>query len=223
MAAGLEAIAALPDPVGRVLAAWQQPNGLKFERVSVPIGVIGIIYESRPNVTADAGGLCLKSGNAALLRGGSESFTTSRLIAECLRQGLAKAGLPQDAIQFVPTTDREAVGHMLRLPQYIDVIVPRGGKSLIERVMAESRIPVFAHLEGLCHVYVDKTADLAMARDVVVNAKLRAGYRVRSHGNVADRPCGGGGRILFPSWTPCGRAAAKSGVMERFASSIPMS
>ena len=173
MAAGLEQIAELPDPVGEVLADWDRPNGLNIARVRVPLGVIGIIYESRPNVTADAGGLCLKSGNAAILRGGSESFHSSGAILECLQAGLAAADLPAGAIQLVPTTDRAAVGEMLTMTDYIDIIVPRGGKSLIERVQQESRIPVIAHLEGLCHTYVDGAADPDMAREIVVNAKMR--------------------------------------------------
>ncbi len=173
MARGLEEIAALDDPVGQVLASWPRPNGLSISRVSVPLGVIGIIYESRPNVTADAGGLCLKSGNAAILRGGSESFHSSRAIVACLHAGLAAAGLPENAIQLVPTTDRAAVGMLLTMTDHVDIIVPRGGKSLIERVQRESRIPVIAHLEGLCHVYIDEHADLAMAHDVTVNAKMR--------------------------------------------------
>jgi glutamate-5-semialdehyde dehydrogenase len=173
VAAGLEEIAALPDPVGRVLAEWTRPNGLDIARVSVPLGVIGIIYESRPNVTADAGGLALKSGNAAILRGGSESFHSSRAIVAALRHGLCEAGLPEDAIQLVPTRDREAVGLMLRMSEAIDVIVPRGGKSLIERVQRESRIPVIAHLEGLCHTYIDRAADPEKARRITVNAKMR--------------------------------------------------
>ncbi len=173
MAHGLEEVAALPEPVGRVLADWTQPNGLHFQRVSVPLGVIGIIYESRPNVTADAGGLCLKAGDAAILRGGSESFHSSTTIADCLRRGLAAAGLPEAAVQLVPTRKRAAVGLMLAMAEHIDVIVPRGGKSLIERVQRESRIPVLAHLEGLCHVYVDAAANLAKARAIVLNAKMR--------------------------------------------------
>ncbi len=173
MARGLEDIAALPDPVGRVLAEWSRPNGLVISRVAVPLGVIGIIYESRPNVTADAAGLCLKSGNAAILRGGSEGFHSSSAIMACLSAGIAAAGLPADAVQMVPTTDRAAVGAMLTASAYIDVIVPRGGKSLIERVVAESRIPLFQHLEGICHTYVDGGADLAMARALVLNAKMR--------------------------------------------------
>ena len=173
MARGLEEIAALADPVGRILAQWTRPNGMAISRVVVPLGVIGIIYESRPNVTADAAGLCLKSGNAAILRGGSESFHSSLAIMAALTRGLAAAGLPADAIQMVPTTSREAVGAMLRLSDFIDVIVPRGGKSLVERVVAESRIPLFQHLEGICHTYVDGAADLDMARQVVLNAKMR--------------------------------------------------
>ncbi len=174
VARGLEDIAGLPDPVGAVMAKWTRPNGLEISRVRVPIGVIGIIYESRPNVTADAGALCMKSGNAAILRGGSDSFQSSSLIVECLRAGLKEAGIDEDAIQMVPTSDRRAVGMMLEgLSGGIDLIVPRGGKSLVGRVQAEARIPVFAHLEGICHVYVDGAADLAMARDIVLNSKLR--------------------------------------------------
>jgi glutamate-5-semialdehyde dehydrogenase len=174
IAKAVEDIAALHNPVGRVLAEWTQPNGLRFERVSTPLGVIGVIFESRPNVTADAGALCLKSGNAALLRAGSESFRTSTVIAVAMRAGLTATGLPEDAIQLVPTRDREAVGLMLAgLDGHIDVIVPRGGKSLVARVQSEARVPVFAHLEGICHVYVHAKADLAMAVSVVLNAKLR--------------------------------------------------
>lgn len=174
MAQGLEAIVALPDPVGTVIASWTRPNGLKIERVRVPLGVIGIIYESRPNVTADAGALCLKSGNAAILRGGSESTRSSRAIHACLVDGLRDAGLPPAAIQLVPTTDRAAVGYMLSgMAGVINVVVPRGGRSLVERVQKEARVPVIGHLEGNCHVYVDRDADVAMARDIVLNAKLR--------------------------------------------------
>jgi glutamate-5-semialdehyde dehydrogenase len=173
IAAGLEAIADLPDPIGRVLGSWTRPNGLAIERVAVPLGVIGIIYESRPNVTADAGGLALKSGNAAILRGGSESFHSSRALVAALREGLRGAGLPEDAIQLVPTRDRAAVGLMLAMSGVIDIIVPRGGSSLIERVQRESRIPVIAHLEGLCHTYIDGAADPAKARAIVLNAKMR--------------------------------------------------
>jgi glutamate-5-semialdehyde dehydrogenase len=173
IAAGLEAIAALPDPVGRVLDRRTRPNGLDIERISVPLGVIGIIYESRPNVTADAGGLALKSGNAAILRGGSESFRSSRALIAALIEGLRSAGLPEAAIQLVPTRERAAVGLMLGMSEYIDVIVPRGGRSLIERVQRESRIPVIAHLEGICHTFVEAAADPAKARAIVLNAKMR--------------------------------------------------
>jgi len=173
IAKGLEEVAALPDPVGTSLAHWTRPNGLDIERVRVPLGVIGVIYESRPNVTADAGALCLKAGNAAILRGGSESTHSSRAIHACLVEGAVAASLPADAIQIVPTTDRAAVGVMLGMAGVIDVIVPRGGRSLVERVMNEARMPVFAHLEGLCHVYVDRDADLEMARAIVLNAKMR--------------------------------------------------
>jgi len=173
IARSLDEIAGLPDPVGTELARWRRPNGLDIARVRVPLGVIGIIYESRPNVTADAGALCLKAGNATILRGGSESFHSSHAIARCLAEGLKAANLPEAAIQLVPTRDRAAVGLMLTMPDLIDVIIPRGGKSLVERVMNESRIPVLAHLEGNCHVYVDGAADLAMARQVTLNAKMR--------------------------------------------------
>jgi glutamate-5-semialdehyde dehydrogenase len=174
MIAGIRAIAALADPVGDVIAAWDRPNGLKIERVRTPLGVIGVIYESRPNVTADAGALCLKSGNAVILRGGSDSFHSSRAIHRCLVRGLEAAGLPGDAIQMVPVSDRAAVGELLTgLDGAVDVIVPRGGKSLVARIQSDARVPVFAHLEGLCHVYVDASADPDMARAVVVNAKMR--------------------------------------------------
>jgi glutamate-5-semialdehyde dehydrogenase len=174
IARGLEDIAALPDPVGTVIADWTRPNGLHFQRVRVPLGVIGIIYESRPNVTADAGALCLKSANASILRGGSESQHSSAAIHACLVEGLRAAGLPETCIQRVPTTDRAAVGEMLAgLAGSIDVIVPRGGKSLIARVQQEARVPVIGHLEGICHVYVDRAANLEMARSIVLNAKLR--------------------------------------------------
>jgi glutamate-5-semialdehyde dehydrogenase len=174
MAAGIEVVKAQPDPVGDVTARWQRPNGMTIERVRVPLGVIGVIYESRPNVTADAGALSLKAGNAVILRGGSDSFLSSQAIHSALASGLAKAGLPAEAIQIVPTRDRAAVGMMLRgLDGAIDVIVPRGGKSLVARVQDEARVPVFAHLEGMCHVYVAAAADLAMAKDIVLNAKMR--------------------------------------------------
>ena len=173
MAKGLEDIADLPDPVGTVLAEWERPNGMKIERIRVPLGVIGVIYESRPNVTADAGALCLKAGNASILRGGSESFNSAGAILDCLATGLKSANLPSTSIQRIPTTDRSAVGEMLRMTDYIDVIVPRGGKSLIERVTEESKVPLFKHLDGLCHTYVDGAADPEMARAVVNNAKMR--------------------------------------------------
>jgi glutamate-5-semialdehyde dehydrogenase len=174
IAAGLDAIAGLADPVGTVAAGWDRPNGLHIERVRVPLGVVGVIYESRPNVTADAGGLCLKAGNAVILRGGSDSFRSSRAIHAALAAGLREAGLPDTAIQLVPTRDRDAVGLMLAgLDGMIDVIVPRGGKGLVSRVQAEARLPVFAHLDGNCHVYVDRSADPAMAKAIVLNAKMR--------------------------------------------------
>jgi glutamate-5-semialdehyde dehydrogenase len=174
MAQGLADIIELADPIGSVSAHWTRPNGLDISRVRVPLGVIGIIYESRPNVTADAGALCLKSGNAVILRGGSESERSNRTIHDCLVSGLAAAGLPEACIQLVPTTDRAAVGMMLAgMTDYIDVIVPRGGKSLVARVQQEARVPVIGHLEGNCHVYVDQDADLGMARSIVLNAKLR--------------------------------------------------
>ncbi|MBY6152638.1 glutamate-5-semialdehyde dehydrogenase [Vannielia litorea] len=173
MVDGLEAIAAQPDPVGEVMEEWDQPSGLHIRRVRTPLGVIGVIYESRPNVTADAGALCLKSGNAVILRGGSESFHSSRAIHAALVTGLREAGLPEDAIQLMPTRDREAVAEMLRATAYIDVIVPRGGKGLVGLVQREARVPVFAHLEGICHVYVDAAADPEKAMKVVLNAKTR--------------------------------------------------
>jgi len=174
MARGVEAIVALEDPIGTVVSEWTRPNGLRIQRVRVPLGVIGIIYESRPNVTADAGALCLKSGNAAILRPGSESVESSAAIHACLEVGLVAARLPVGCIQRIPTTDREAVRHLLaEMTDYIDVIVPRGGKGLIERVQREARVPVIGHLDGNCHVYVDRDAELMMARDIVLNAKLR--------------------------------------------------
>ena len=174
IAEGIRSVAALADPVGEVIAAWDRPNGLKIERVRTPLGVIGVIYESRPNVTADAGALCLKAGNAVILRGGSDSQHSSRAIHACLVEGLKIAGLPEHAIQLVPVTDRAAVGALLGgLNGTVDVIVPRGGKSLVARVQSEARVPVFAHLEGICHIYVDASADLDMAKRIVVNAKMR--------------------------------------------------
>lgn len=191
MAKGIEDIVALPDPIGAVIAEWTRPNAMRIQRVRVPLGVIGIIYESRPNVTADAGALCLKSGNAVILRGGSESSHSSRAIHECLVAGLRHAGLPETAIQIVPTTDRAAVGYMLgSMTDYIDVIVPRGGKSLVARVQQEARVPVIGHLEGVCHVYVDRDADLTMAREIVMNAKLRrTGICGAAETLLVDRAC----------------------------------
>ena len=193
MAAGVEQVAALPDPVGTVSAEWTRPNGLRIQRVRVPLGVIGIIYESRPNVTCDAGALCLKSGNAAILRGGSESHHSSTAIHACLLEGLHTAGLPEACIQLVPTTDRAAVGYMLAaMSDFIDVIVPRGGKSLIARVQQEARVPVIGHLEGNCHVYVDRAADLSMARTIVKNAKLRrTGICGAAETLLVDEGCAG--------------------------------
>ncbi len=173
MAKGLEEIAGLADPVGQIMAEWTRPNGLVIQRVRMPLGVIGIIYESRPNVTADAGGLCLKAGNACILRGGSESFHSSQAILACLHDGLEAAGIPASAIQMVPTTDRAAVGEMLTMTKYIDVIVPRGGQSLVDRIMRDSRVPTFQHLTGLCHTYLHAGADPAKARRIVLNAKMR--------------------------------------------------
>ncbi len=190
MAKGLEDIAALADPVGKVLSRWSRPNGLEISRVAVPIGVIGIIFESRPNVTADAGALCLKSGNAAILRGGSDGAQSARAIAACLVEGLKEAGLPEHAIQLVQTTDRAAVGDMLTgLNGAVDLIVPRGGKSLVARVQSEARVPVFSHLEGICHVYVDRDADLAMANKIALNAKMRrTGICGSAETILVDRP-----------------------------------
>ena len=174
IAASVEQVAELPDPIGTVLSEWTRPNGLRIQRVRVPLGVIAIIYESRPNVTSDAGALCLKSGNAAILRGGSESVHSNVAIHAAMVEGLEAAGLPAACLQLVPTTDRAAVGHLLgSMSEWIDVVVPRGGRSLVERVQREARVPVIGHLEGNCHVYVDRSADLGMARDIVLNAKLR--------------------------------------------------
>lgn len=198
MAEGVEAIAALPDPIGTLMAEWTRPNGMRIQRVRVPLGVIGIIYESRPNVTADAGALCLKSGNAVILRGGSESHASSRAIHACLTQGLSEAGLPADAIQVVPTVDRAAVGLMLSgMREYIDVIVPRGGKNLVARVQQEARVPVIGHLEGNCHVFVHRAADLSMARSILLNAKLRrTGICGAAETLLVDRE--GATRLLAP-------------------------
>jgi glutamate-5-semialdehyde dehydrogenase len=191
MARGLTEIAAARDPIGASLAEWSRPNGMQIQRVCVPLGVIGIIYESRPNVTADAGGLCLKSGNAVILRGGSESLRSSAAIHRCLQEGLVAAQLPPTSIQLVPTTDRAAVGHMLsNMADSIDVIVPRGGKSLISRVRNEARVPVIGHLEGVCHVYVHRNADLTMSRRIVLNAKMRrTGVCGSAETLLVDRAC----------------------------------
>ncbi len=198
MAQSLVDIAALPDPVGRVLETFVRPNGLKIDRVATPLGVVGVIFESRPNVTADAGALCLKAGNAAILRAGSESFHSSRLIHECLVAGLRDAGLPEDCIVLIPTRDRAAVGAMLKgLGGNIDVIVPRGGKSLVARVQAEARVPVFAHLEGIVHLYVDAEADLAKAEKILLNSKMRrTGICGAAETLLVDRA--GAGRLLAP-------------------------
>ncbi len=173
IADALRQVAEQKDPVGRILAEWDRPNGLHIQRVATPLGVVGVIYESRPNVTADAGALCLKAGNAVILRGGSESFHSSEALHDCMVQGLREAGLPEAAIQLIPTRDRAMVSEMLRATAYIDVIVPRGGKGLVGLVQTEARVPVFAHLEGICHVYADRDADLEKARRVVLNAKTR--------------------------------------------------
>jgi len=203
IAKGLDQVAGLADPVGAVLAQWTRPNGLRIERVRVPLGVVGIIYESRPNVTADAGGLCLQSGNAAILRGGSDSHHSSRAIQVCLARGLREAGLPESAVQLVPTTDRQAVGLMLKgLDGAIDVIVPRGGKSLVARVQEEARVPVFAHLEGICHTYVDSSAELGMATAIILNAKLRR-----------TGVCGATETLLVDTAAPAGHLAALVGAL----------
>jgi glutamate-5-semialdehyde dehydrogenase len=191
MARGLDEIMALPDPIGTVAAHWERPNGLSIARVRVPLGVIGIIYESRPNVTADAGALCLKAGNASILRGGSESQRSNAAIHACLSEGLLAADLPAAAIQLVPTSDRAAVGEMLgAMQEYIDVLVPRGGKSLVARVQQEARVPVIGHLEGNCHVYVDRDADLTMARSITLNSKMRrTGVCGAAETLLVDRGC----------------------------------
>lgn len=193
IAQGLEAIVKLPDPVGRVTAEWEQPNGLRIQRVAVPLGVIGIIYESRPNVTADAAALCLKSGNAVILRGGSDSYQSSNAIYECMRAGLRAANIDENAIQMIPTNDRAAVGFLLSsMSEWLDVVVPRGGKSLIQRVQDEARVPVIGHLEGICHVYLHSDADPDMARDIVVNAKMRrTGICGAAETVLIDRACAG--------------------------------
>jgi glutamate-5-semialdehyde dehydrogenase len=193
MAEGVEVVRELADPVGTVIDSWTRPNGLRIERVRVPLGVIGVIYESRPNVTADAGALALKAGNAVILRGGSESFRSSRAIHRALAAGLAETGLPEDAISLVPTRDRAAVGEMLRgLGGTLDVLVPRGGKGLVARVQAEARVPVFAHLDGNCHVYVDGAAKLDMAKTILLNAKMRrTGVCGAAETLLVDRACAG--------------------------------
>ncbi|MDZ7644169.1 MAG: glutamate-5-semialdehyde dehydrogenase [Woeseiaceae bacterium] len=223
MASGLEAIAALPDPLGRTLDAWERPNGLRIERVSVPLGVIAIIYESRPNVTADAAGLCLKSGNAVILRGGSESYASSAAIHGCVAAAMAEAGLDPDAVRLVPTTDRAAVGLLLSgLSGNVDVVIPRGGKSLIARVQEDARVPVIGHLEGLCHVYLHESAASDMARDIVVNAKMRRtgicwrgrdGAGRRRRGRPACAAGGGGacGCRLRGAWRRRGAPAGSGG------------
>ncbi|NKD45882.1 glutamate-5-semialdehyde dehydrogenase [Haematospirillum jordaniae] len=201
MARSLEDIASLPDPLGTVLASWERPNGLRISRVRVPLGVIGVIYESRPNVTADAGGLCLKSGNAVILRGGSESFHSSQAILGSLHTGLKKAGLPEECLQMIQTTDRAAVGTLLRMDRYVDVIIPRGGRSLIERITAESRIPVLKHLDGICHTYLHAAADPDMAVSVVLNAKMRrTGICGATETLLVDR-------AVAPALLPCVAAA----------------
>ncbi|MDN2583756.1 glutamate-5-semialdehyde dehydrogenase [Aquibium sp. ELW1220] len=191
IAEGIRSIAALKDPVGETIAAWDRPNGLHIERVRTPLGIIGVIFESRPNVTADAGALCIKAGNTVILRGGSDSVNSSRAIHACMVEGLEAAGLPADAIQLVPVTDRAAVGEMLKgLSGNLDVIIPRGGRSLVERVQTEARVPVFAHLEGICHLYVDRSADLAMAVTIAVNAKMRrTGICGAAETLLVDRAC----------------------------------
>lgn len=207
MARGIEDVAALPDPIGDVLADWTRPNGLRIQRVRVPLGVIGIIYESRPNVTADAGALCLKSGNAVILRGGSESFHSSHSIHAALVEGLRAGGLPETAIQMVPTASRDAVGYLLgQMQAFVDVIVPRGGKNLIARVQADARVPVIGHLEGLCHVYVHRSAEVAMAREVTLNAKMRrTGICGSAETLLIDRAC------LATHWRPIADALVAAG------------
>lgn len=207
MAKGIEEVAGLSDPVGTVIAEWTRPNGLRIQRVRVPLGVIGIIYESRPNVTADAGALCLKSGNAVILRGGSESFHSSTAIHGALVEGLKVAGLPESAIQMVPTASRDAVGYLLgHMQEFVDVIVPRGGRNLIARVLADARVPVIGHLEGLCHVYVHRSADVGMARDVTLNAKMRrTGICGAAETLLMDREC------LATHWGPVADALIAAG------------
>ncbi len=225
IAEGMRAIAALKDPVGSVIAAWDRPNGLQIERVRTPLGVIGVIYESRPNVTADAGALCLKAGNAVILRGGSDSARSSTAIHACLVEGLEKAGLPADAIQRVPVTDRTAVGEMLKgLGGNVDVIVPRGGRSLVERVQSDARVPVFSHLEGICHLYLDRSADTDMAVSIAVNAKMRrTGICGAAETLLVDRAAAD--RLLTPVLTALQEAGCAirgdEEVCARFASATP--
>ncbi|MDJ1464203.1 glutamate-5-semialdehyde dehydrogenase [Nitratireductor sp. GZWM139] len=225
IAEGMRAIAALKDPVGSVIAAWDRPNGLQIERVRTPLGVIGVIYESRPNVTADAGALCLKAGNAVILRGGSDSARSSAAIHACLVEGLEKAGLPADAIQRVPVTDRAAVGEMLKgLGGNVDVIVPRGGRSLVERVQSDARVPVFSHLEGICHLYLDRSADTDMAVSIAVNAKMRrTGICGAAETLLLDRAAAD--RLLTPVLTALQEAGCAirgdEEVCARFASATP--
>ncbi len=225
MAEGIRAIAALKDPVGDVIAAWERPNGLQIERVRTPLGVIGVIYESRPNVTADAGALCLKAGNAVILRGGSDSARSSAAIHACLVEGLEKAGLPADAIQRVPVTDRAAVGEMLKgLGGNVNVIVPRGGRSLVERVQSDARVPVFSHLEGICHLYLDRSAETDMAVSIAVNAKMRrTGICGAAETLLVDRAAAD--RLLTPVLTALLEAGCAirgdEEVCARFASATP--
>ncbi|MCC5780179.1 glutamate-5-semialdehyde dehydrogenase [Nitratireductor sp. B36] len=225
MAEGIRAIAALKDPIGDVIAAWERPNGLQIERVRTPLGVIGVIYESRPNVTADAGALCLKASNAVILRGGSDSARSSAAIHACLVEGLEKAGLPADAIQRVPVTDRAAVGEMLKgLGGNVDVIVPRGGRSLVERVQSDARVPVFSHLEGICHLYLDRSADTDMAVSIAVNAKMRrTGICGAAETLLVDREAAD--RLLLPVLSALKEAGCAirgdEEVCARFASAAP--
>ena len=220
---GLRAVAAQPDPVGEILADWKMPSGLHIRRVRTPLGVIGVIYESRPNVTADAGALCLKAGNAVILRGGSESFHSSSAIHSCLKEGLRSAGLPEAAIQLVPTRDRAAVSEMLALTEFIDVIVPRGGKGLVGLVQTEARVPVFAHLEGIVHIYIDRAADLQKVLDVVLNAKTRrtgicgAAECLLIHQDVAD----GIGREVIACLLEAGVEVRAAGSLAKIEGTVP--
>ena len=225
MAGGIRAVAAQPDPVGELLAEWDMPSGLHIRRVRTPLGVIGVIYESRPNVTADAGALCLKSGNAVILRGGSESFHSARAIHACLVDGLRAAGLPGDAIQLVPTRDRAAVSALLTMTDYVDVIVPRGGTGLVGLVQREARVPVFAHLEGIVHIYLDRSADLQTAVDVVMNAKTRrtgicgAAECLLVHEDIVDTV----GRAVIESLVAAGVEVRAAGALAGIAGTVPAS